>query len=137
MDNPKSELLETVEIVSEFAGTLAGKVVVRSREISDCVKNMMTAKLESKPVPSTKATESVNSHAKKKITDIEKKETTSKQAKLKKQTDRPVSSRSPQSSSRPKADLGENAVVEAQKPKRPVTKTKKSSVKSNKSTAKN
>ena len=44
MDNHKSELLETVETVSKFAGTLAGKVVVRSREISDCAKNMMTAK---------------------------------------------------------------------------------------------
>ena len=137
MDNHKSELLETVETVSKFAGTLAGKVVVRSKEISDCVKNMMTAKLEPKPEPSTKATESIKSQAKKKIAEIEKKETTSKQTKLKKKTDRPESSRSPQSRSRPEAGSGENAAVETQKPKRPVTKTKKSSVKSSRSTAKN
>ncbi|MBA7610345.1 hypothetical protein ES703_17553 [subsurface metagenome] len=118
MDNYKSELLETLETVSKFAGTLAGKVVVRSKEISDCVKNMMTAKLEPKPEASTKATESIKNQAKKKI-------------------DMTESSRSPQSCSRPKAGLGENAVVEAQKPKRPVTKTKKSSVKSSRSTAKN
>ena len=137
MDNYKSEFLETVETVSKFAGTLAGKVVVRSKEISDCVKNMMTAKLEPKPEPSTKATESIKSQAKKKLAEIEKKETTSKQAKLKKKTDRPESSRSPQSRSMPKASLGKSAAVEAQKPKRPVTKTKKSSVKSSRSTAKN
>lgn len=137
MDNHKSELLETLETVSKFAGILAGKVVVRSKEISDCVKNMMTAKLEPKPEPSTKATESIKNQAKKKIAEIEKRKTTSKQARLKKKIDMTESSRSPQSRSRPKAGLGENAVVEAQKPKRPVTKTKKSSVKSSRSTAKN
>ena len=116
MDNHKSELLETLGTVSKFAGTLAGKVVVRSREISDCVKNMMTAKLE----PSTKATESIKS-----------------QAKLKKKTDRPESSRSPQSRSRPEAGLGENAAAEAKKPKRPVIKSRKSGVKSSRTTARN
>ena len=52
MDNHKSEFLETVETVSKFAGTLAGKLVVCSKEICDCAKNMMAAKLEPKPKPS-------------------------------------------------------------------------------------
>ena len=134
MDNHKSELLETVETVSKFAGTLAGRIVVRSKEIADCVKDLATTKLEPKPASPA---ETIKSQAKKKIAEIEKKETPSKQAKLNKKTDRPERFRSPQSRSRPKAGLGENAVVEAQKPKRPVTKTKKSSVKSNRSTAKN
>ena len=134
MDNHKSELLETVETVSKFAGTLAGRVVVRSKEIADCVKNLATTELDPKPASST---ETIKSQAKKRIAEMEKEKATAKQAKLKKKTDRPESSRSPQSSSTPKAGLGEKAVVEAQKPKRPVTKTKKSSVKSSISTAKN
>jgi len=83
MNNHKSELLETVETVSEFAGTLAGKVVGRSREISDCVKNMMAAKLEPKPEPSTKATESIKSQTKKELAEMGKEEPAVKQGKLK------------------------------------------------------
>ena len=89
MDNHKSELLGTVKSVSEFAGTLAGKVVVRSREISDCVKNMMTAKPEPKPEPPTKVTESIKSQAQKRIAAMEKKKTAAKQGKLKEKTGKP------------------------------------------------
>jgi hypothetical protein len=74
MDNHKSELLETVETVSKHAGTLAGRVVVRSKKIADCLKNLATAK----PEPSTKATESMKSQAKKKIAETEKIEAASK-----------------------------------------------------------
>ena len=89
MDNHKSELLETVETVSKFAGILAGKVVVRGRKICDCVKNMKAAKLEPKPEPSTKATESIKSQAQKRIPAMEKKKTTVKQGKLKEKTGKP------------------------------------------------
>ena len=87
MDNHKTELLETVETASKFAGTLAGKVMVRSREISDCVKNMMTAKLEPKPELPTKVTESIKSQAKKKLAEMEMEKATTKQGKLKEQTE--------------------------------------------------
>ena len=135
MDNQKSELLETVETVSEFAGTLAGRVVVRSREIVDCIKNLATATLEPKPEPST---ESTKSQAKKNHAEVEKKKmATSKQARLKKKMDTPESSGTRRGRSRPKAGSGENAAVEGQKPEQPVTKSKKSSVKSSRSAAKN
>ena len=110
MDNHKPELLETVETVSKFAGTLAGKVVVRSKEISDCVKNMMTAKLEPKPEPSTKATESIKSQAKKKLAEMEEKKTTAKQGKLKEKTEKPKSpvTRAKKTSAKPKSKTTEN-----------------------------
>jgi len=37
MDNHKSELLETVETVSKFAGTLAGKVATRIKDEHNCM----------------------------------------------------------------------------------------------------
>jgi len=83
MANRKLELLVTVETVSKFAGILAGKAVVRSREIGDCVKNMMTAKLEPQPKPSTRATESIKSHARNKPAN--------KQDKLEEKSEKPKS----------------------------------------------
>ena len=110
MDNPKSELLGTVETVSKFAGTLAGKVVVRSREISDCVKNMMTAKLEPKPKPSTKATESIKSQAKKKLAELEKEKPAAKQDKLEEKPEKPkpAVTRAKKTSVKPKGKIDRN-----------------------------
>ena len=99
MDNYKSELLGTVETVSKFAGTLTGKVVVHSREISDCVKNMMAAKLEPKPKPSTKATESIKSQAKKKLAELEKE---------KPEKPKPAVTRAKKTSVKPKSKIARN-----------------------------
>ena len=110
MDNYKSELLGTVETVSKFAGTLAGKVVVRSREISNCVKNMMTAKPEPKPKPSIKATESIKSQAKKKLAESEKEKPATKQGKLgeKPQKPKPAVTRAKKTSVKPKGKIDRN-----------------------------
>jgi hypothetical protein len=88
MDNHKSELLETLGIIFKFAGTLAGEVVVCSKEVSDCVKNIMAEKPENKSEPSTKTTESIKNQTKKKFAEMEKKKTTAKQAKLKERTEK-------------------------------------------------
>jgi len=98
MNNHKSELLETVETVSEFAGTLAGKIVICSREISDCVKNMMIAK----PEPPTKATESIKNQAKERIAAMVKEETAAKQTKLKKDTEKSKGSSGSQRCQKPR-----------------------------------
>jgi len=137
MNNHKSELLETVETVSKFAGTLAGKVVVRSREISDFVKNIMKAKLEPKPVQSTKATESIKSQAKKKIVEMEKKRTTSNQAKLKEDTEKSEPFSGSQSCPKPKAGKKTSIAAKSQKCHPTVTKKKKPNVKPGGPTAKN
>ena len=137
MDNHKSELLETVETISKFAGTLAGKIVGRSREISDCVKNMMAAKLEPKPEPSTKASESIKSQAKKKIAEMEKEKVTTKQGKLKADTEKSKPSSSSQSCPKPKAGEKRSIAAKSQKHPPAVTKTKKSNVKPDGPTAKN
>ena len=138
MDNHKSELLETVEAVSKFAGILAGRVVVRSKKIADCVKNLATAKLEPKPEPSTKVTESIKSQAKKRIVEMEKKKATSKQAKLKGKTEKSKPSSGSQSCLKHKAGEKKTSIVaKSQKRQPPVTKKKKSNVKLSGPTAKN
>jgi len=137
MDNHKSKLLETVEAVSKFAGTFAGRVVVRSKEIADCVKNLATAKLEPKPEPSTKVTESTKSQAKKKIAEMEKKKATSKQAKLKEKTEKSKPPSGSQSCTKTKAGEKTNIIAISQKHQPPVTKKKKSNVKLTGPTAKN
>lgn len=110
MDKHKSELLGTVETVSKFAGTLAGKVVVRSREISDCVKNMMAAKPEPKPESPAKPTESIKSQAKKKLAEMEKEKPVVKQGKLKEKTGKPKSAvtRAKKTSVKPKSKITRN-----------------------------
>ena len=137
MDNHKSELLGTVETVSKFAGTLAGKVVVRSKEITDCVKNMMIAKLEPKPEPSTKATESIKSQAKKRLAEMEKEKPAVKQSKLKEKTEKSKHSNASQSCLKPKAGKKTSIAAKSQKRQPPVTKKKKSNVKPSGPSAKN
>ena len=120
MDNHKSELLETVETVSKLAGTLAGRVVVRSKKIYDCVKDLTTAK----PEPSTKVTESIKSQAKKRIAVMEKKKATSKQTKLKEKTEKSKPLNGSQSCLKPKADEETSIAAESQKRQALVIKTK-------------
>ena len=132
INNHKSELLETVETVSKLAGTLAGRVVVRSKKIADCVKDLATAK----PEPSTKVTESIKSQAKKRIAEMEKKKATSKQAKLKGKTKKSKPSSDSQSCLKPKAGEKTSIVAKSQKRQPPVTKKKKSNVKPSGPTAK-
>ena len=110
MGNHKSGFLETVETVSKFAGTLAGKVVTCSREISDCVKNIMAAKVEPKPESSTKTTESIKSQAKKKLAEMEKQKPAAKQGKLKEKTEKPKPSatRAKKRNTRSKSKTTEN-----------------------------
>ena len=109
-DNHKSEFLETVETLSEFAGILAGKAVACSREISDCVKNMMDAKLELKPESSAKTAESIKSQAKKKLAEMEKKKPATEQDKLKEKTEKtkPSAARAKSKSTKSKSKTTEN-----------------------------
>ena len=132
--NHKSELLEGVEAVCEFVGTLAGKVVVRSKEIADCVKNLATTKLEPKPASSTG---SIKSPAKKKLAEMEKEKPTAKQSKLKEKTEKSKHSTASQSRPKPKAGVKTNFTVKTQKRQPPVTKTKKTNAESNVTTARN
>ena len=83
MDNHKSELLESMEILSHYVGTLAGKVVICSKEVGDYVKNMIVANPGTEPESSTQRTESVKSRSKKKFAEMEKKKPAAKQNKLK------------------------------------------------------
>jgi hypothetical protein len=81
MGNRKSELSETVEAVSKYVGTLAGKVVVSSKEFVDCIKNLATTKPEPKKELSRA---SVESQAKEQPAEVKKKKATGKQARPKK-----------------------------------------------------
>lgn len=104
MDNHKSELLETVELVSKFAGTLAGKAVVYSKDICDCAKNIMAAKPEAKQKPPTVVTESIKGHAEKKLAEIKKKEPAVKQDKVEEKIEKPKppSNKAKKTSTKPK-----------------------------------
>ena len=136
MDNHKSALLETIEHMSKFAGSLTGRVVVCSKEFADCVKNIATAKLEPKPEPYSKTAEATKSQAKKEIAESEKKKATSEQEKMKKKTEK--SKPSGGSQSYPKTKAGEKTKIIAISKKRrtTVTKKKKSNTKTSGPTAK-
>jgi len=137
MDNHKSELLETVDTVSKFAGSLAGKVVVYSRGITDCLKDMMAAKPEPKPEPPTKATESTKSAAKEKLAEIEEEKPAAKQPELKEDTGKPKLSSDSQGCPRPKADKKTSITAKSQKRQPAVTRKTKSNVTPSGPTAKN
>ena len=128
MDNHKSELLETVDTVSKFAGSLAGKVVVYSRGITDHLKDMMAAKLEPKPEPSTKATKSTKSPAKAKLAEIEEKKPAAKQPELKEDTEKPMPSSDSQGCPKPKANKKTSLTAKSQKRQPAVTRKTKSNV---------
>ena len=124
MDNHKSELLETVDTVSKFAGSLVGKVVVYSREITDHLKDMMAAK----PEPSTKATKSTNSPAKEELAEIEEEKPAAKQPELKEDTEKPKPSSDSQGCPRPKANKKTSITAKSQKHQPAVTRKRKSNV---------
>ena len=135
MKNGTSKYTGVVEAVSRFAGGLVGTLVVAGKEVAYCVKNTMTAKLESKPVPSTEVTESIKSEAKKRIAEIEKEKATSKQVKLKEKTEKSGPSSDSQSCLNPKAGEKTSVTAKSQKRQPPVTKKKTSNVKPNGPTA--
>ena len=124
MDNHKSELLETVDTVSKFAGSLVGKVVVYSREITDHLKDMMAAK----PEPSTKATKSTNSPAKEELAEIEEEKPAAKLPELKEDTEKPKPSSDSQGCPRPKANKKTSITAKSQKHQPAVTRKTKSNV---------
>jgi len=136
MKNDTSEYTGVVKTVSRFAGGLVGTLVVAGKEIAHYVNNTMTAKLESKSVPSTKVTESIKSEAKKRIAEIEKEEATSNQAKLKEETEKSGPSSDSQNCLNPKVSEETNVAAKSQKRQHPVTKKKTSTVKSGRPTAK-
>jgi hypothetical protein len=135
MDSHKSKLLETMEHVSKFAGSLTGKVVVCSKEIADYAVNLAIGKPV--PKPSSKAAEATKSQATKEIAEPEEKKATSEQEQLKKKTDK--SKPSVGSQSCPKTKAGEKPeIIAISKKRRPtVTKKKKSSTRTSGPAAKN
>ena len=133
MDTNKSSILETMEQVSQFAGNLAGNLVVCGKEIADCAVNLAAAKPEPQPKPLSKVAESKKSQAKKKIDEIEKKRATSKRVKFKEKTEKSK----PSSVAKTKAAEKTKIIITLQKHRSPVTKKKKSNIKTSGLTAKN
>ena len=125
MDNYKSELLGTVETVSEFAGGLAGKVVVYSRGITDHLKDMMLAKPETKPEEFTKAVESTKILDEDKLAETQ--EPAAKQHELE-DTENAKSSSGSQGCPKPKAGKKTKIAAKSQKRQPSVTRKTKSSV---------
>ena len=136
MKNDTSEYTGVVEAVSRFAGGLVGTLVIAGKDVAYFVKNTMTVKLESKPVPSTKVTESIKSQAKKRIAEIEKEKATSKQAELKEKTEKSEPLSDSQSCLNPKVSEEASVAVKSQKRQPPVIRKKTSNVKPSGLTAK-
>ena len=136
MKNDTSEYTGVVKSVSRFAGSLVGTLMVAGKEVADCVKNTMTAKLKSKPVPSTKVTESIKSQAKKRIAEIEKEKATSKQAKLKEKSEKSEPSSDSQSCLNPEVSEETSVAAKSQKRRPSTTRKKTSNVEHGESTAK-
>ena len=69
--NGKTEDTNVVGAMSEFAGGLAGRLVVVARDIGDCAKSLVSTKVEPKQTSPAKASGSIRNQAREMLDEME------------------------------------------------------------------